>query len=113
VEDPWSINETGIQKKKKKLNSWEMEKKKRRKIVGGHFFESPITSSFSNLFRYIVITNHFIFLPPSQDGSTPLDLCLSSGRDTRTYELIKLLKQFMKKPTLAKNPYNASASQLL
>ncbi|KAJ6930811.1 hypothetical protein NC652_014358 [Populus alba x Populus x berolinensis] len=49
----------------------------------------------------------------NKDGLTPLDLCLSSGRDTRTYELIKLLKQFTKKPTLAKNPYNASASQLL
>lgn len=29
----------------------------------------------------------------NQDGLTPLDLCLYSGRDTRTYELIKLLKQ--------------------
>ncbi|KAL0396930.1 UNVERIFIED_CONTAM: Ankyrin repeat domain-containing protein, chloroplastic [Sesamum calycinum] len=29
----------------------------------------------------------------NQDGLTPLDLCLYSGRDTRTYELIKLLKR--------------------
>lgn len=28
----------------------------------------------------------------NQDGLTPLDLCLYSGRDTRTYELIRLLK---------------------
>lgn len=32
----------------------------------------------------------------NQDGLTPLDLCLYSGRDTRTYELIKLLKQLPK-----------------
>ncbi|KAH8503168.1 hypothetical protein H0E87_014468 [Populus deltoides] len=43
------------------------------------------------------------------DGLTALDLCLYSGRDTRTCELIKLFKQFAKKSTLAKNPYNASA----
>lgn len=30
----------------------------------------------------------------NKDGLTPLDLCLYSGRDTRTYELIKLLKEF-------------------
>ncbi|KAL0463749.1 UNVERIFIED_CONTAM: Ankyrin repeat domain-containing protein, chloroplastic [Sesamum latifolium] len=30
----------------------------------------------------------------NRDGLTPLDLCLYSGRDTRTYELIKLLKRF-------------------
>ncbi|KAK3014996.1 hypothetical protein RJ639_007249 [Escallonia herrerae] len=29
----------------------------------------------------------------NRDGLTPLDLCLYSGRDTRTYELIKLIKQ--------------------
>ncbi|PKI74434.1 hypothetical protein CRG98_005198 [Punica granatum] len=29
----------------------------------------------------------------NQDGLTPLELCLYSGRDSRTYELIKLLKQ--------------------
>ncbi|RVX16448.1 Ankyrin repeat domain-containing protein, chloroplastic [Vitis vinifera] len=29
----------------------------------------------------------------SQDGLSPLELCLYSGQDTRTYELIKLLKQ--------------------
>lgn len=29
----------------------------------------------------------------NQDGLTPLDLCLYSGRDTRTYELIRLLKR--------------------
>ncbi|XP_024032855.1 ankyrin repeat domain-containing protein, chloroplastic [Morus notabilis] len=28
----------------------------------------------------------------NKDGLTPLDLCLYSGRDTRTYELIKVLK---------------------
>nr|XP_043615574.1 ankyrin repeat domain-containing protein, chloroplastic [Erigeron canadensis] len=28
----------------------------------------------------------------NQDGLSPLDLCLYSGRDTRTYELIRLLK---------------------
>ncbi|EEF31752.1 ankyrin repeat domain-containing protein, chloroplastic [Ricinus communis] len=33
----------------------------------------------------------------NQDGLTPLDLCLYSGRDTKTFELIKLLKQFAKK----------------
>ncbi|KAA8547556.1 hypothetical protein F0562_003985 [Nyssa sinensis] len=32
----------------------------------------------------------------NQDGLTPLDLCLYSGQDTRTYELIKLMKQFPK-----------------
>lgn len=32
----------------------------------------------------------------NQDGMTPLDLCLHSGRDLRTYELIKLLKQLPK-----------------
>ncbi|KAF2312465.1 hypothetical protein GH714_034766 [Hevea brasiliensis] len=36
----------------------------------------------------------------NQDGLTPLDLCLYFGRDTRTYGLIKLLKQF---------PYNSTA----
>ncbi|KAJ6989582.1 ankyrin repeat domain-containing protein [Populus alba x Populus x berolinensis] len=44
------------------------------------------------------------------DGLTALDLCLYSVKDTRTCELIKLFKQFAKKSTLAKNPYNASAS---
>ncbi|XP_042502353.1 ankyrin repeat domain-containing protein, chloroplastic-like isoform X2 [Macadamia integrifolia] len=34
----------------------------------------------------------------NRDGLTPLDLCLYSGRDTRTYELIKLLKQLPKLP---------------
>ncbi|KAJ8550142.1 hypothetical protein K7X08_033849 [Anisodus acutangulus] len=29
----------------------------------------------------------------NRDGLTPLDICLHSGRDIRTYELIKLLKQ--------------------
>lgn len=29
----------------------------------------------------------------NRDGLTPLDLCLYSGRDIRTYELIKLIKQ--------------------
>ncbi|GFY80394.1 ankyrin repeat protein [Actinidia rufa] len=29
----------------------------------------------------------------NQDGLTPLDLCLYCGQDTRTYELIKLMKQ--------------------
>jgi len=32
----------------------------------------------------------------SQDGLTPLDVCLYSGQDTKTYELIKLLKQLPK-----------------
>ncbi|GAB4848416.1 hypothetical protein Ancab_003113 [Ancistrocladus abbreviatus] len=32
----------------------------------------------------------------NKDGLTPLQLCLYSGRDTRTYELIKLLKQLPK-----------------
>ncbi|KAL5752396.1 hypothetical protein ACOSQ2_022903 [Xanthoceras sorbifolium] len=32
----------------------------------------------------------------NRDGLTPLDLCLYSGHDTWTYELIKLLKQFPK-----------------
>ncbi|KAB1201774.1 Ankyrin repeat domain-containing protein, chloroplastic [Morella rubra] len=32
----------------------------------------------------------------NKDGLTPLDLCLYSGQDTRTYELIKLLKQLPK-----------------
>ncbi|KAF5958084.1 hypothetical protein HYC85_005309 [Camellia sinensis] len=32
----------------------------------------------------------------NQDGLTALDLCLYSGHDTRTYELIKLLKQLPK-----------------
>ncbi|XP_058098372.1 ankyrin repeat domain-containing protein, chloroplastic isoform X2 [Magnolia sinica] len=31
-----------------------------------------------------------------KDGLTPLDLCLYSGRDVRTYELIKLLKELPK-----------------
>ncbi|KAJ0025419.1 hypothetical protein Pint_07694 [Pistacia integerrima] len=31
------------------------------------------------------------------EGLTPLDLCLYSGEDTRTYELIKLLKQLPKR----------------
>ncbi|KAE8693461.1 Ankyrin repeat domain-containing protein [Hibiscus syriacus] len=42
----------------------------------------------------------------NKDGLTPLDLCLYSGRDTRTYEVIKLLKQFPKPrstPTLSNN----------
>ncbi|XP_031275353.1 ankyrin repeat domain-containing protein, chloroplastic isoform X2 [Pistacia vera] len=33
----------------------------------------------------------------NQEGLTPLDLCLYSGEDTRTYELIKLLKQLPKR----------------
>ncbi|KAK9284867.1 hypothetical protein L1049_024047 [Liquidambar formosana] len=32
----------------------------------------------------------------NRDGFTPLDLCLYSGQETRTYELIKLLKQLPK-----------------
>ncbi|GMH24002.1 hypothetical protein Nepgr_025845 [Nepenthes gracilis] len=32
----------------------------------------------------------------NKDGLTPLELCLYSGRDLRTYELIKLLKQLPK-----------------
>eukprot|EP00262_Sarcandra_glabra_P006139 TRINITY_DN18247_c0_g1_i1.p1 TRINITY_DN18247_c0_g1~~TRINITY_DN18247_c0_g1_i1.p1 ORF type:complete len:433 (+),score=76.17 TRINITY_DN18247_c0_g1_i1:96-1394(+) len=32
----------------------------------------------------------------NRDGLTPLDLCLYSGRDVRTYELIKLLKELPK-----------------
>ncbi|XP_059281000.1 ankyrin repeat domain-containing protein, chloroplastic [Lycium ferocissimum] len=32
----------------------------------------------------------------NRDGLTPLDICLHSGRDIRTYELIKLLKQLPK-----------------
>ncbi|XP_022751510.1 ankyrin repeat domain-containing protein, chloroplastic-like [Durio zibethinus] len=32
----------------------------------------------------------------NKDGLNPLDFCLYSGRDTRTYELIKLLKQLPK-----------------
>ncbi|XP_077219577.1 ankyrin repeat protein isoform X2 [Tasmannia lanceolata] len=32
----------------------------------------------------------------NRDGLTPLDLCLYSGRDMRTYELIKLLKELPK-----------------
>ncbi|XP_062102715.1 ankyrin repeat domain-containing protein, chloroplastic [Humulus lupulus] len=32
----------------------------------------------------------------NKDGLTPLDICLCSGRDRRTYELIKLLKLFPK-----------------
>ncbi|GMI68235.1 ankyrin repeat protein, EMBRYO DEFECTIVE 2036, EMBRYO DEFECTIVE 16 [Hibiscus trionum] len=42
----------------------------------------------------------------NKDGLTPLDLCLYSGRDTRTYELIKLLKQLPKPrsaPALSNN----------
>ncbi|THG12036.1 hypothetical protein TEA_017409 [Camellia sinensis var. sinensis] len=42
----------------------------------------------------VTITFHHICL--SQDGLTALDLCLYSGHDTRTYELIKLLKQLPK-----------------
>ncbi|KAL3376152.1 hypothetical protein AABB24_002876 [Solanum stoloniferum] len=34
----------------------------------------------------------------NRDGLTPLDICLHSGRDIRTYELIKLLKQLPKVP---------------
>ncbi|OMO83441.1 hypothetical protein COLO4_22501 [Corchorus olitorius] len=37
----------------------------------------------------------------NKDGLTPLDLCLYSGRDTRTYELIKLLKYTPKSRSLA------------
>lgn len=43
---------------------------------------------FDRLQHYIV----------SQDGLTPLDLCLYSGQDTKTYELIKLLKKLPKQP---------------
>ncbi|PHU25051.1 hypothetical protein BC332_03383 [Capsicum chinense] len=32
----------------------------------------------------------------NRDGLTPLDICLHTGRDIRTYELIKLLKQLPK-----------------
>nr|XP_009798518.1 PREDICTED: ankyrin repeat domain-containing protein, chloroplastic-like [Nicotiana sylvestris] len=32
----------------------------------------------------------------NRDGLTPLDICLHYGRDIRTYELIKLLKQLPK-----------------
>ncbi|CAI9111009.1 OLC1v1011140C1 [Oldenlandia corymbosa var. corymbosa] len=35
----------------------------------------------------------------NKDGLTPLELCLHFGRDTRTYELIKLLKQLPKNPS--------------
>lgn len=34
----------------------------------------------------------------NKDGLTPLDLCLYSGQDTKTYELIKLLKKLPKQP---------------
>lgn len=50
--------------------------------------------------RFILLAdnNHtsVIFFGLPQDGLTPLDLCLYSGRDTRTFEMIKLLKQFPK-----------------
>ncbi|WRX10513.1 protein of unknown function DUF3447 - like 6 [Theobroma cacao] len=39
----------------------------------------------------------------NKDGLTPLNLCLYSGRDTRTYELIKLLKQLPKPPPITKD----------
>ncbi|XWS45612.1 hypothetical protein CRYUN_Cryun15aG0151200 [Craigia yunnanensis] len=40
----------------------------------------------------------------NKDGLAPLDLCLYTGRDTRTYELIKLLKQLPKpRPMLKDN----------
>ncbi|KAL4645615.1 hypothetical protein ACB092_02G247000 [Castanea dentata] len=34
----------------------------------------------------------------NKDGLTPLELCLYSGQDTKTYELIKLLKKLPKQP---------------
>ncbi|GAB2226239.1 hypothetical protein Droror1_Dr00022040 [Drosera rotundifolia] len=37
----------------------------------------------------------------NKDGLTPLELCLYSGRDTKTYLLIKLLKQFRNQPRRA------------
>lgn len=40
-----------------------------------------------------------------QDGLTPLDLCLYSGRDIRTYELIKLLKDLPKAVWLLKQEF--------
>uniref|UniRef100_A0A2P2JDA1 Ankyrin repeat domain-containing proteinic-like isoform X1 n=2 Tax=Rhizophora mucronata TaxID=61149 RepID=A0A2P2JDA1_RHIMU len=41
----------------------------------------------------------------NKDGLTPLDICLHSGRSQGTFVLIKLLKQFPKKPTaLRQNP---------
>ncbi|WCJ32732.1 ankyrin repeat protein [Euphorbia peplus] len=33
----------------------------------------------------------------NKDGLSPVDLCLYSGRSTRTYEILKLLKEFPKK----------------
>ncbi|KAK8716850.1 hypothetical protein V6N13_044145 [Hibiscus sabdariffa] len=42
----------------------------------------------------------------NKDGLTPLDLCLYSGRDTRTYELIKLLKQLPKPRSAASSSNN-------
>lgn len=38
---------------------------------------------------------------------TPLDLCLHSGRDLRTYELIKLLKQLPKSRLLCRESTEA------
>lgn len=37
----------------------------------------------------------------NKDGLTPLDLCLYAGRDKRTYELIKLIKQVPKRPIIS------------
>ncbi|XP_030463980.2 ankyrin repeat domain-containing protein, chloroplastic [Syzygium oleosum] len=43
----------------------------------------------------------------NQDGMTPLDLCLHSGRDLRTYELIRLLKQLPKSRLLCRESAEA------
>lgn len=52
-------------------------------------------------FRFLLIFHGLCFhlrtnIVMLQDGLTPLDICLHSGRDIRTYELIKLLKQLPK-----------------
>lgn len=44
----------------------------------------------------------------NRDGLTPLDLCLYSGRDTRTYELIKLIKLLPKRRKLSDSKLNSS-----
>lgn len=44
----------------------------------------------------------------NREGLTPLELCLYSGRDTRTYELIKLIKLLPRRRSLSDRKLNSS-----
>ncbi|KAL0380617.1 UNVERIFIED_CONTAM: Ankyrin repeat domain-containing protein, chloroplastic [Sesamum angustifolium] len=59
---------------------------------GATLMHYAVLTASSHMIKILLLYNVDLNLQ-DYDGLTPLDLCLYSGRDTRTYELIKLLKR--------------------